>query len=276
MEQIGKALWEAEEFREAGANHVRHLQVLAASYNADADLDRLYEGLNLLYLSPVLVSDEELLVEGLSMLNEWLEQDNEEDICEDCGRSFVEITFVRHFVEVRLASILLYHETIEALIEKAAKRELEALKKLVRLDRSAVQIPAIAQSLHNAPREIGRTLQAAISHGLTSSWPSEIYLPTIKVALASFYSEVFHAFGLTIGPAKIRELFDIIARSEVGTPADFDLPAGDAAFRKAISRGRPHWRSYVKPLPDYMQKFVRKQVNAQKTQRTRKSRRKAG
>lgn len=276
MEQIGKALWEAEEFKEAGANLVRQLQELAVSYNADPDLDRLYEALNLLLLAPLLVSDAEMLDEGLSLLDEWLKQSPEEVVCDDCGQPLLEHTVLRHFIEIRFASILLFQETIETLIEKAANRDLEALKNLVRLDRSAVHIPAIAQSLHNAPREIGRSMQEAISDGAISPWPSEIYLPTVKVALASFYSEVLHAFGVTIGPAKIRQLFDIIARSEDGTPADFNLPAGDAALRKAISRGRPHWRSYVKPLPDYMQKFVRKQVNAQKTDRTRKSRRKAG
>lgn len=119
----------------------------------------------------------------------------------------------------------------------------DALEDLLRLDKSVIFEPRIAEKLHRAYHSDGRKGYRRIMKALSGRLRGEVTRRKVKSALGGLISDFARAMKVTVTETEIRDLFDAYARSQgQGKLIDPDLPRGKWTLSKAIQRQRKRWR----------------------------------
>ena len=156
------------------------------------------------------------------------------------------------FFGVWVRAWLEYGETVTNLLWRATRAEnpdIEALKKLIRLDARVIHHPLVGRVIHCQDQGQSRIREAAVGQALSRPLSGEFPIGKVKNMLAGLISRVSEMLGDPLNAEEIREIFDSIAR-ENGQLRDLDLPAGKEAWSKAIQRGKPFWKYLPQPDKD--------------------------
>lgn len=151
--------------------------------------------------------------------------------------------------KVVLPCLLFYGMAPCKLIRRARLGNLEALERLIRLDKLTLADPGIIRQtqrlLHHNKYKYDSVVAKAIKDApkFTLSHKSATYL---LAGLISLLSEVF---GHKLEEPEIRALFDAVAhdRSDGETVVDSALPDSPETFSKAIQRERAFWKPIFFP-----------------------------
>lgn len=158
------------------------------------------------------------------------------------------------FLHVTIPCCLLYQEipqTLHAVAIRADQPNLQALNKLVGLDREIIHDLAVRAVLHtnNDKTTIARFRHGASRLSKPSKSPSLKEVKKWMAGLVSYYAD--YIGSLLQGP-DIRQLFDYAAVSQNKGKllSDPDLPASPEALAKMLQRKRIPWRLILPPDKD--------------------------
>lgn len=152
------------------------------------------------------------------------------------------------FIKVWAPCWLLYREFPPTLLRSARLGNIKALEKLIRLDKSIIHDPKIAEFLHQAKEKKNKAIYNDLIKTLQKGPKEKITLQKIKMNLAGLISAISSAFGHRLLEPQLRSLFDAVAQDTDKGDIDTDIPDSPEAFAKAIQRERRFWS--IIPQPD--------------------------
>lgn len=141
------------------------------------------------------------------------------------------------YFRVWLPCWLLYREYPPRLLRRARLGDLDALDKLLRLDKSAVHDPVIAERVHQLTHSGTKRDRDLILEALRGKPKGRLDPKTIRYGLAGMISQLAVLFQTRVTAPEIAALFDAIERVRTGKPSDTRIPAGES-FAKAVHRNR--------------------------------------
>ena len=155
------------------------------------------------------------------------------------------IFFFRVFVPCQL----LYGDLPSRLLRSARLGNIDALEKLIRIDKSIIHEPKISAFLHKEGSKINKSKYNHLVDCLKKGPKSKITLKTVKMNFAGFISVISTAFGdkFRLKEPDIRALFDAVAKDYGKGDIDIDLPDSPETFGKAIQRERKFWSFIPQP-----------------------------
>lgn len=151
------------------------------------------------------------------------------------------------FIRVLAPCFSLYGTYPLELLIKAQNGDNEALKKLIRLDKSIIFEPKISEIIHQAQAIKKQERMSMIKMAFTKTPKVTMNMKTIKCHFGGLISYLSIAINQKITAGEIRNLFDAIS---FDTNDDIDHDLGDMVgepFEKAIQRSRNFWHII---LPD--------------------------
>lgn len=155
---------------------------------------------------------------------------------------------------VWIPSLVLANDYPSRLMRRARAGDMDALEHLLRLDKTVLQEPRIAEQLQDAwmtPRRARfRRLAAAIA-----GKPKQLNSKAVKMRLAALASRFFQ-LEVAINSTELRDLFDIAMTMETGgrQKVDTDLPESPEAIGKGVQRMRKLWSRIIPSHPDTKRK----------------------
>jgi hypothetical protein len=149
-----------------------------------------------------------------------------------------------YFALVWFPCWMLYGEQPSRLLRYARNGDLEALEKLLRVDKSVIADSRIREIFHEAAyapnQRVFRRLVGALGR-----WPDgQLTRGRVKKRLAGLVSLIFKAAGKQISEPEVRDLMDRIAQLQ-GKRIDTDIPDSPEAFAKALQRERTAWQNVI-------------------------------
>ena len=147
------------------------------------------------------------------------------------------------------------------LLKQAREGELEALEKVLRLDKMALEDPDIRSRYYEVVNGGNAARAKRVNDALAGQPLRKLTRRKVKVALAALIqkysglvndglkdvegelgaaSDLFRMKPLTA--PDLRALFDAVAKDTKGLARDIDLPEGDHAFYMAITRELNFWQ----------------------------------
>jgi hypothetical protein len=142
---------------------------------------------------------------------------------------------VQFLLRVWVPCLVHYRSVPGLLLYKARNGDLDALEKLLRLDKGVVHDPRIAEQLHSA----NQGPNIARAHRLRQAIAGEpLHLPdrqSVKIRLGADLIILAHAFGVRFDSSHIRAFYDELARAS-GDLVDRDLPASPETLSKGLNR----------------------------------------
>lgn len=145
------------------------------------------------------------------------------------------------YFRVWLPCWLLYRELPPRLLRRARLGDLDALDKLLRLDKSVVHDPKIAERVHQLTHTGAKRDRDQILEAIKGDPKARLGPTTMRYGLAGMISQLAAVFQTRVTAPQIAQLFDAIERVRTGEQTDTKIPAGEA-FAKAIQRNR-NWPS---------------------------------
>lgn len=122
---------------------------------------------------------------------------------------------------------------------------IHALVDLLRIDKSIVHDPFIADVIHRASQDPASGTFRRIHKAFAARAP-EIDKTKVKKRLGAFAIQMSHSMKQPLDEGDIRELYDILARLKTGHP-DADIPPASDTFSKAMRRERSRIRLFPNP-----------------------------
>jgi hypothetical protein len=153
------------------------------------------------------------------------------------------------FVRVLYPCFLLYRTYPNNLIRKARTGDDDALKKLIRLDKSVIFDPKISEIIHQAQAAKVQEKISIIKKAFSMSPNVKIDRQKIKYTLAGLISFASSIMLHKINAIEINRLFDAIARDNGIGDVDPDLIVTPETFEKAVQRSRAFWQT-ITPQAD--------------------------
>lgn len=124
----------------------------------------------------------------------------------------------------------------------------DALEDLLRLDKSVLGDPLIAERWHKACKNKSPALFKRLSRAAAGQPRGKMTRKKMRERLAALISQMAIAFDVEMNEGDIRELFENAAKARTGE-TDLHLPRGSEALSKAIQRHRT-WPSLPTGRPD--------------------------
>ncbi len=161
---------------------------------------------------------------------------------------------LQFLVIVWLPCILLAHDYPGRLLRRARQGDIEALEHLLRIDKTILHDPRIAEQFRDAWFIGGRRKFDRMTKALAGK-PKQLSSKTTKIRLAALASR-FHQGAGGIDSPELRELSDILQsmHTKGKERIDSELPESPEAFAKAIQRFRSTWTRILPPQPDKKKK----------------------
>lgn len=225
---------EGEDSASAWMDSMRELQRMPASEIA-RELEPIADEL----LELMREQAEALHAEVLETIEAIGSGDDGEETDDDAMRNFFSQREAQFILIVWLPCMALYREHPGKLLRAARQGDLDALSKLLRLDKSVIQDPRIARELIEASQIPGRSRFNALAKAFAGKPGGRITLQRTRRALAGLISALAASLNHPLTAPEIQRLFDAIARAR-GQVADRHIATGET-LSKAIQRERPTW-----------------------------------
>lgn len=139
------------------------------------------------------------------------------------------------FFRIYLPCWVNFYTTPAQLLRKARLRDFESLKKLIKLDRSAIFDRKVSRYIHEL-RSKNRSKYEQVLDTLYVKSKSQITRQKIKVFCAAIILNMSIEFGERLTEPEIRELFDAVARDDGKGDIDSDLPDSPHTLYMAMKR----------------------------------------
>lgn len=140
---------------------------------------------------------------------------------------------------------VLYREYPQRLLRAARLGDLDALDRLLRLDRYALGDPKVARVVAEVMSSGPTNDRKRITNSLNGHPTVKLTDSNIRAGLAGLISQLALLFRSKVTAPEIQALFDAIERVRTGAPSDPKLTATGESWSKAVQRART-WPS----LPD--------------------------
>ncbi|MFA9477746.1 hypothetical protein ACERK3_05495 [Phycisphaerales bacterium AB-hyl4] len=151
---------------------------------------------------------------------------------------------IQFFFRIWIVSWVEYQQSPHDLMKLARKGDLDALTKLLRLDKAVVADPAIANEIHRAARH-GQTARfRKLADSIGSGPPGPMAPKQVKLRLVALISQFSKMMGEPLNEPQIRAIFDSVALKhgkKSGKQRDSDLPLTSNALQTAIRRHNEKW-----------------------------------
>jgi hypothetical protein len=144
------------------------------------------------------------------------------------------------YSRVWLVCSFFYGEHPAQLMRKARLGYVDAMEKLMRLDKAVISDEKIAGHLNRFYWEKKATYDRLIN-ALRGGVKIKTTTRKIKYFISGLISQLSIVLGHTLNEPEIRELFNAISRDQGRGLEDTDLVEGSDDFRRAISRERVFW-----------------------------------
>ncbi len=145
------------------------------------------------------------------------------------------------YFRVWLPCWLLYRELPPRLLRRARLGDLDALDKLLRLDKSVVHDPRIAERVHQLTHTGAKRDRDRILEAFKGKPKGRQDAKSLRYGLAGMISQLAAVFQTRVTAPEIAQLFDAIERVRSGNQTDTRIATGET-FAKAIQRNR-NWPS---------------------------------
>lgn len=145
------------------------------------------------------------------------------------------------YFRVWLPCWLLYRELPPRLLRRARLGDLDALDKLLRLDKSVVHDPKIAERVHQLTHTGTKRDRDRILEALKGKPKGRRDAKSLRYGLAGMISQMAAVFQTRVAAPEIAQLFDAIERVRTGNQTDTKIATGET-FAKGIQRNR-NWPS---------------------------------
>lgn len=142
---------------------------------------------------------------------------------------------------------ILYQVHPAKLFRQARLGNINAMDKLLRIDKSVLNDPKIGEHFHKIVNQKKRSQFDRLTQAIQKGPEGKITLQKIKMLIAGFISKASQALGRRLSAPEIRSLFDAIAQDNGRGDIDTDIPDSPEAFAKAIRRERSFWK--IIPVP---------------------------
>ncbi|MBL4698097.1 MAG: hypothetical protein JKX70_04610 [Phycisphaerales bacterium] len=135
---------------------------------------------------------------------------------------------------------ILHQTTPGTLLRKARSGDDNALDHLLRLDKSIIHDPVIAERFHKAMHGRVQRERDLLLNALAGKPKGKLSKQSMKYGLSGMISQLAKESQTTITAPEITQLFDLITQVETGQLRDTHIPAGET-FTRAISRNNKNW-----------------------------------
>lgn len=133
---------------------------------------------------------------------------------------------------------ILYREYPPRLMRAARLGDLDALDRLLRLDKYAVGDPGVARVMADVMSAGPMSERKRITSALSGRPKVKFTDANIRAGLAALISQLAFLFHTTVTAPEIQSLFDAIERVRTGNPADPKIMTTGETWAKAVQRGR--------------------------------------
>ncbi len=139
-----------------------------------------------------------------------------------------------------------YREFAAPLFRRARQGEMEALEKILWLDKNAIHDPRIAKELHLASQKPDGARYRRIMRALENPPKTKLSPVKVKIWMSGLILLLSEGFAHKLSAPEIRRLFDALAYDLHGKYNDDDITLEEDAFRKAVTREKDFWKPFVK------------------------------
>ena len=143
----------------------------------------------------------------------------------------------QYYFRVWLPCWMMYREYPPRLLRQARLGDSKSLDKLLRLDKSIVHDPKIADHVHRLTHSGSKRDRDFILQAIEGCPKVKLDAKTIKYGLSGMISQFAILFRCKVTAPEITQLFDGIERVRTGRLCDPHIPAGES-FTKGVSRNR--------------------------------------
>jgi len=154
----------------------------------------------------------------------------------------LEIPFAVFSLKIFIPSVILYQSTPHMLLRRAIAGDIEALARLVSLDKNLLRVPEIEAVWEPISRNPSHYRFKKVTRALHSAPLNSIKATRVKTVLALAIECLFERFEENLSRPQIRDLFDCFARDTLGAEIDIDLPQTENAFDAAIRLEKRRWK----------------------------------
>ncbi len=141
-----------------------------------------------------------------------------------------------------------YREFAGSLFRRARHGDIQALEKILWLDKNAIHDPRIAKELSLASKKPDGARYRRIMRALETYPKTKLSPMKVKIWLAGLISLLSQGFQNKLNAPEIRRLFDALAYDLHGKYTDDDITLEEDAFRKAVTREREFWKPFLKRI----------------------------
>lgn len=141
-----------------------------------------------------------------------------------------------------------YRELVTPLFRRARQGDLEAIEKILWLDKNAIHDPQIAKEWHLASQKPQGVRFQRMNDALVSSPRIKLTPEKVKIWMSGLILLVSEAFAHRLQTPEIRRLFDALAYDLHGQLYDSDITLEEDAFRMAVNREKKLWKPFVKEV----------------------------
>ena len=139
---------------------------------------------------------------------------------------------------VWLPCMALYGQYPTTMMRKARKGDLDTIRQLVRLDRSAIFDPGISRHIHAWALDYQNIKIKRVGDSFSQGLP-DISKKKVKLVWAQYVYDAAIRMGMPLTAPKIRALFDALAQDSGDGMVDTDLAElTDDAFYRALTRDK--------------------------------------
>ncbi|QQE12727.1 hypothetical protein JD969_04490 [Planctomycetota bacterium] len=140
---------------------------------------------------------------------------------------------------VHLPCMILYGELHFNLYRQARSGDLQAIDKLLRLDKGLLRDPLIVNQVHMLLLSADEFKRKMISNAIVGKPSPPFTMKKLKVHYATYVAVAAEQAGYKLDSFELRALFDAVSRDWEGKLVDRDLPDSPDAISKAIQRHKP-------------------------------------
>lgn len=154
------------------------------------------------------------------------------------------------FLRVWMPCLILYREYPTRLYRRARLGDLGALVDIIRLDKSVVADPKIAEQIYRYGHSSKRTAAQRIGRAM-HEWPKALSRKRLKYRLASLMKALMAPVDPLGNPA-LQRIYDGVAdaTSHGKRQIDTDLPADPETFARRMRGDKGNWSAIVHPDKD--------------------------
>lgn len=172
-----------------------------------------------------------------NLIDDYLSKPNRKEVF----REYFKKPEFLFFCRVQAPCFMLYGTYPHMLLKNAQAGDDDALKKLIRLDKSIIFESKISEIIHQAQALKAQARISMIQKAICEKPKAIMSLKKVKILLGGLISYFSIQFNQKISAAEIRKLFDAIALDKND---DIDQDLGNMVgepFEKAIQRSRSFW-----------------------------------